>query len=232
MNVETLQTTSQAVIVLGILFTAFGGFGSYYFGKKAEEERRAELGTSFETEVSDLQTTLEPFLELARQARPEVDRQAALAGLRADIEELRRVAAKHEFTPLAPEIRATRLEAIQQLAQEFRDASMTVAITHETWTRSATRQYADQLASLLRDGGIRVSGPEQITYFLITPASPIEWGYNESDLERVQRLFAALVPIMGSGKKWTKKAHQEKGSIRIHFGGEVVFADNGLVEVQ
>lgn len=232
MDVESFQTASQGIVVLGILLTAVGGFGSYYFGKKAEEGRQAGIRASFETELSDLQSTLEPFLELARQARPEADSAAALAGLREDIEELRSVAAKHEFTPLSPETRTALVGALQRLALEYKEANMTVLITHETWTGPATRRYADQLALLLHESGIRVRGPDQITYFLITPSSPIEWGYHDSDLDRVGKLFEALLPVMGSSEKWTKRAHQKKGFVRIHFGGEVVFGKNGLVEVQ
>ena len=85
---------------------------------------------------------------------------------------------------------------------------------------------------MLQEGGVDVRGPEQITYFLITPSSPVEWGYNEGDVPRVEKLYTALAPWMGPTGKWTKAAHQAAGSVRIHFGGEVVFAANGLVEVQ
>ena len=228
MNVETLQTTSQIVIVLGILATAAGGFGSYYFGKKAEVGRSGALQTGLRA----LEAKFEPFAELARQARPDADQDAALAGLREDIEALRRVASKHEFAPLAPDLRAQLLEAIGRLAPEFSEAGMSVAVTHETWTRPATRRYADQLASVLREGGVEVTGPEQITYFLITPSSPVEWGYNEVDVARVEQLYATLAPLMGPTGKWTKAAHPKEGAVRIHSGGEAVFAANGVVELQ
>ncbi len=225
---ETLQTWSQIVIVGGLLATAAGGFGSYYFGKKAEAGRRAEDQAS----LRDIRAQLEPFEELAREVRPDADQEAALAGLREDIEKLRRVAAKYEFTPLAPALRAGLVEAVRRFAPEFAGVGMSVSITHETWTNPATRRYAAQLATVLQEGGVDVRGPEQITYFLITPSSPVEWGYNEGDVPRVEKLYTALAPLMGPTGKWTKAAHQAAGSVRIHFGGEVVFAANGLVEVQ
>ena len=228
MNVETLQTLSQIFILLGIVATAAGGFGSYYFGKKAELGRRAELQTS----LRSLEEKLEPFVDLARQARPDADQDTALAGLREDIEKLRRIALKHEFTPLEAELRAGLVESVRQFAPEFSNAGMIVKITHETWTNPATREYAVQIASMLRDGGINVTGPEQITYFLITPSSPIEWGYNETDVSLVEKLYVALAPLMGPTRKWTKAAHQEVGSIRLHFGGVAMFAANGVVELE
>ena len=96
--------------------------------------------------------------------------EAALAGLRKDIEKLRRVAAKYEFTPLAPALRAGLVQAVREFESEFARVGMSVSITYETWTNPAT--------------------------------------------------------------KWTKAAHQAAGSVRIHFGGEAVFAANGMVEVQ
>ena len=228
MNAETLQTSSQILIFLGILATAAGGLGTYHFGKKAELGRRTELQTS----LRSLEAKLEPFAELAQEARPDADQDAALTGLREDIEELRHIASKHEFTPLEADLRIQLLESVLRFAPEFSEAGMTVRITHETWTNPATREYAAQIASLLREGGLEVAGPDQITYYLVTPSSPMEWGYNETDVARVGKLFAALAPLMGPTAKWTKATHQEAGSIRLHFGGAAVFAANGIVELE
>ena len=228
MNVETLQTLSQVMVALGILAMAAGGYGAYHFGKQSELARRADLQASLQS----LEGKLEPFAELARQARPDADQDAALAGLREDIEDLRRTASKHEFTPLAPDLRAGLVDSVRRIAPEFSEANMSVNVTHETWTNPATRDYAAQLASVLREGGVQVSGPEQITYFLINPSSPIEWGYNEKDVVQVEKLYATLTPFMGPTAKWTKASHQESGSIRLHIGGAAVFDANGLVALE
>ena len=39
MNFELLQTLSQIIVTIGIIFTAIGGFGSYYFGQKIDSEK-------------------------------------------------------------------------------------------------------------------------------------------------------------------------------------------------
>ena len=109
---------------------------------------------------------------------------------------------------------------------------MNVTITHETWTNPPTRAYAAQLVSLLKEAGLRASGPEQITYYLINPSSPLEWGYNVADIPRAEKLYAALVPFMGPTTAWTKANHQEAGSMRLHFGGSAVFSPDGTVELK
>ena len=103
MRPETLQTLSQIAIVFGIVVTAFGGF-AYYYGKKAEDARAQELRTNVGellTRSQTLEKKLEPFQEIAQETHPDLDEDAALDSLRRDLEELQRIARKHEFTPLS-----------------------------------------------------------------------------------------------------------------------------------
>ena len=227
MTADTLQTWSQVVATIGLLLTGLGGFGSYYFGRKAESAQRQELRTHLVT----LEERLKPFQELAHAARPELDQDAALDGLRREIQQLREIAGKHEFTPLAPKLREEFVRRILEFSPSFLNEGVSVQITHETWSPRVTKQYLAQLAEMLREGGLEVQGPKQITYFLVTPASPIEWGYNEKDVPRVEVLYKSLLTIIRPNSKWTKASHQPLGSIRIHFGGTVVFEPGGIVKV-
>lgn len=152
--------------------------------------------------------------------------------LRAEIEDLRQIAARHEFTPLESTLRNVFIQRLQEFSSSFSDAEISVRVTHETWSSTATRQYTAQLVSLLRDGGLEVHGPDQITYFLVTPSSPIEWGYNDGNIDHVDLLYQAILTIMRPNDKWTKASHQEPGSIRIHFGGDVMFERRGVATVQ
>ncbi|MBS4042202.1 MAG: hypothetical protein KGZ59_05225 [Chitinophagaceae bacterium] len=43
MNPNFLQTICQYVVAIGIILTAIGGLGSYYYGKKADELKNATL---------------------------------------------------------------------------------------------------------------------------------------------------------------------------------------------
>ena len=236
MSIESLQTWSQIIAVAGLIVTALGGFGSYYFGQKANTARDQDFRTRLDRLSEDgkaLADRLRPFHDLAQAATPDLDQDAALARLREEIEQLREIAAKHEFTPLAPQLRTAFLSRLHALAPTFERAGISVFITHETWSRPPTRQYASQLADLLREGGLNVEGPKAITYFLVTPPSPLEWGYNETDVNgpHLDTLYRVLLTIITPNSKWTKASHQKPGSIRIHFGGEVVFRPDGVVAV-
>ena len=75
---------------------------AYYFGHKADEARAEDFRTRLDGLSEDgksLAGRLEPFYELAWAAGPGLDQDAALARLREEIERLREIAAKHEFTP-------------------------------------------------------------------------------------------------------------------------------------
>lgn len=236
MSIESLQTWSQIVALGGFVLTALGGFGSYYFGQKADTARDQDFRTRLDRLSEDgkaLAGRLEPFYELARKASPGLDQDAALARLRNEIERLREIAAKHEFTPLLLNLRTEFVARVRGFSPQFERTEFSVLITHETWTPPPTRQYAAQLADLLREGGLSVEGPNAITYFLVTPPSPLEWGYNEADVNgpHLDSLYEALLTIIHPNPKWTKKAHQKQGSVRIHFGGEAVFQSDGVVAV-
>ena len=234
MTSDILQTISQVVVFIGAVVTALGILGSYYFGKKTEETRQQETQENFAKiliQNQELNDQLKPFLQLAQTARPDLDQDAALTSLREEIEQLRQVAKKREFTPLESGLRNAFVQRVQGFSPSFSDAGVAVKITHETWSPTTTKQYAAQLASLLREGGLEVQGPDQITYFLVTPSSPIEWGYNGRDIGHVEMLYQAILTIIRPNDKWTKASHQEPGSIRIHFGGDVIFEKGGVVAV-
>ena len=229
-----LQTVSQFLAFIGTVMAALGIFGSYYFGKETEDTRQRETQENFGkilTQNQELNDQLTPFLQLAQAARPDLDQNAAPASLRKEIEQLRQVASKHEFTPLESGLRNVFVQRLQGLSLSFSEAGVTVRITHETWSPTTTKQYAAQLASLLREAGLEAQGPDQITYFLVTPSSPIEWGYNDRDIEHVEKLYQAILTIVRPSEKWTKASHQEPGTIRIHFGGDVLFEKGGIVTV-
>ena len=80
---------------------------------------------------------------------------------------------------------------------------------------------------------MKVEGPKAITYFLVTPPSPLEWGYNGADVggPHLEPLYQVLLTIIRPNPNWTKASHQQPGSVRIHFGGEVVFEPDGVVAV-
>ena len=49
MKIETLQTYSVAILILGLFLAAMGGFGAYYFGSKSERLQRQHTAAVVQT---------------------------------------------------------------------------------------------------------------------------------------------------------------------------------------
>lgn len=91
MNPNTLQTISQIVIATGIVLTALGGFGSYYFGKIKDsikdEQAQIEIDQA-KNERKEIVDILEPFTKIATQKYPNETDSNALTKLATDISNL------------------------------------------------------------------------------------------------------------------------------------------------
>ena len=70
-------------------------------------------------QAARIEEGVQTLVELAREGDPTLSEDAALGHLREEIEELRRIAAKHEFTPLVPKLRAEFVARIREFAPEF-----------------------------------------------------------------------------------------------------------------
>ena len=144
-----LQTWSHIGVFVGIVVIGGGGFAAFHFGSQAEILRQQPLRDSVSkllTRSEALENKLEPFLELAHNTRPDLDQDAALNNLRQEIEHLRKIASKHEFTPLSEELQSKFVQLLRRISVVFANAGMTIQITHETWSPTTVMQYAAQLA--------------------------------------------------------------------------------------
>lgn len=96
MRPELMQTLSQGAIALGIVITAVGGWGAYYFGNKVQDAKDVQAQDSegqLHAQVRELvegnrrlEQRLEPFVELAQKAHPSIERDAALGRLLREFE--------------------------------------------------------------------------------------------------------------------------------------------------
>lgn len=100
MQYETLQNLANIAISLGILLSAIGGYGSYYYGKIIEKEKgevakitEVKLNNEIErlsTSAEKLEKRLIPFEKTAQTLYPNLQLEAALDKLINDTIELRK----------------------------------------------------------------------------------------------------------------------------------------------
>ena len=182
--------------------------------------------------IDELAMRLKPFEELAAKLHPNLKVNEALQELRQDIERLRGIAAKHEFTPLTEPKQTTITEQLRALAPTFNQSGLHVLITHETWVPAPTRAFAEQLVTILQQGGINTAGPEFATVYLASPAYPLEWGFNSEEENSVNLLYSVLSQIIMPSDKHGIRRSFGKGKIRIHFAGQAIFQPDGVVSIQ
>ena len=62
MTFENLQTASNAIILVGALMVAIGGYGNYYYGNKIQSEKESnKLKSLSENYISDLNKLIKPL---------------------------------------------------------------------------------------------------------------------------------------------------------------------------
>jgi cell division protein FtsB len=206
---------------------------------KETDALRANLDNS-KAEIQRLETLLTPFrtIALERYTGPEQEALSKLAQrIRSledqvkDVEKFKEIASKYEFAPLESALKQNTVELLSKASGMFNQNDTEIHITHESWTTPSTRKFAEQLASMMREAGFNVTGPEFATVYLIGDVHPIEWGYNESQYEMLKYLYSTLSPIMSCDNGAKRKL---KGEInfRIHFAGQAVFESNGKVKIK
>ncbi len=145
----------------------------------------------------------------------------------AQLERVRASLAQHEFTALSDSLRRSTLQALHSVGASFQRESIKIDITHETWVLPAVREFAAELAALLRDAGFNVSGPDTATVYLASPSYPIEWGFSAAQEETVNQLFTVLAPIIPANEHHGSRRTFATGRVRIHFAGKPRFRKDG-----
>jgi len=175
---------------------------------------------------------LQPFEKLAETLYPEFAITKAVSKLTEDFNKLQMTVAKYEFTSLKNEIKEELISKLKELKVLYEQKSLSIEITYETWVLPSTRKFAEQLVNLLSDAGLKVIGPNFATVYLVGPSFPLEWGYNQDDQELAELLYQSLQTIIIPNNKYSRRTTLQKGKIRIHFAGQVIFDPSGVVSVK
>jgi hypothetical protein len=198
--------------------------------KKLEKEIKLLKGELEEktAEVQRLETLIAPFRSIALEHFTG-DEKEAITKLTEHIKTLEQKIRKYEFIPLSEDIRTQVIKQLTGLQKIYKDNNLHIELTHEKWTPSATRKYANQLAALLAESGLNVTGPGFAT--VVYPGNqsfPLEWGYNNEQEELVDKLLMILNAVQ-SCKNFAARKDLNKGHVRIHMAGNVIFDSHGRV---
>ena len=108
---EFLQNLSQILIFVGVVVSALGGLGNYYFGDKVQalkankaQQQENLLNGKIQTLVDNgqkLQDQLDPFIKMATQSYPNDDLQTALKKVQEDLNKVEELAKPPKLTYLS-----------------------------------------------------------------------------------------------------------------------------------
>ncbi len=190
-----------------------------FYEKKLEEKT---------AEAQRLESLLKPFQTIAHQLFVG-DEEVVLTKLTNRIITLENKVKKFIFKPLSADVRTQIVKQLSSLKQLYKDNNISIELTHESFTPTTTRQYVNQLALILAESGLNVTGPSFAKVdFPDNKSYPLLWDYNKEQQELAQKLYSILNAIqscrnMAAGKKFSK------GRIRIHMAGAIVFDKHGRV---
>ena len=77
MNFELWQTLSNIGMTIGLILSALGGLGSYYFGKKSDNSKEVQLNSQISILVQGnevLSQKLTPFEKMAERIYPALEK--------------------------------------------------------------------------------------------------------------------------------------------------------------
>ncbi len=190
---------------------------SKLFEKKLEEKI---------AEVQRLESLLQPFQTIAHELF-EGDEKVVLMKLTDRIKTLEEKVRKFVFKPLSENARTQIVKQLSSLKQLYKDNNIRIELTHDITTPTTTRKYANQLALIMAESGLNVTGPGFATVDSTDNRSyPLVWEYSKEQQGLAEKLYSFLNEIQSCRSVAAIKDYP-KGHIRIHMAGSIVFDDQG-----
>ncbi len=93
MNPQHLLTASHIAVLLGVLLAGFGGFGTYHFGKKADEDKANDVAAKenrLSEQIDSLAAQLSSFEDIALRLYPDLSKDEAIEKLKNNYEQLQK----------------------------------------------------------------------------------------------------------------------------------------------
>lgn len=178
-------------------------------------------------ELLSYKEILDPIRKKAVQLYPELETTAALAKLAQDLDEVRSLATRDTYRPLAPEIKGRIIQHLRALRTEL-GTNMTVEVAVENGSTSR-QSVAKALVDILAESGISVKGPSGIMTLADNPLPKISLRLNPDDFGTAEQLAGPISLYINLQMTGFNQTQQERGILKIHIVGEPLFSPEGVV---
>lgn len=178
-------------------------------------------------ELLSYKAILDPIQKKAVQLYPELETAAAIAKLAQDLDEVRSLATRDTYRPLAPEIKERIVQHLRILGTAL-GTNVTMEVVVESGSASRQR-VAKALVDILVESGIIVKGPSGVISIYERTPPDMLLELNPDDLDIANRVAGPLGLFINYQMAGVTRPRQERGVLKIHIIGEPLFSPEGVV---
>ncbi len=234
-------------VLLGIAVTASTTFFIYErFGPvRALQKENQRLLSEFKQSESDvvalrdrkdelhrenlhLRELIDPIQKKAELLYPELETVAAIARLAEDLQDVRSLATRDVYKPLAQDQKDRMVAALREIRSQSATTNMNVTVTVQQGSSSRAR-VADDLIRYLNEAGWKAEINSIMAFYSGTPAD-ISITMHPDDMTIAQQ-FAQIIGGVFINKQFAghKIDNSARGHLEITINGDPLFSDSGVV---
>jgi cell division protein FtsB len=170
---------------------------------------------------------LDPIRRKAEQLYPALETDAAVAKLAEDMKQVRDLATRDLYRPLAPNIRERVVTDLRTLRERYSEINLKVSVVPDQGIQLRTA-VAGELASVLREAGYDATAAEPRATITNSPL-PVRITMNPEDLGLAQELSRVIGGFIDTRFSGITDDKREKGTFIIWIAGDPLFSADGVV---
>ena len=236
-----LKTITVVALIAVVTIYLYSRFGPARAFQKDNARLKASLSQS-QAEVAalrdkkdelhrenlHLKELIDPIQKKAELLYPELETAAAIAKLAEDVQDVRSLATRDVYKPLAEDKQQEMVAALRALQAQgsFPNLSVTVVVQQGSSSRA---RVASDLKKYLQDAGWNAEMKSVMSFYSGTPPD-ISIKMHPEDIPITQQL-AGIVGTLFINRQFAgiKREKFERGHIEITINGDPLFSDSGIV---
>lgn len=180
------------------------------------------------TSNATYQILYDPVRKIAQELHPELELSAAISKLSDDLKEVRSLATRDVFQPLADPARSELVNSLKMLQGWYGTNQISVEFTIENGNKNR-RLFTEEWVSIVNDGGLKAAITSSGTSFFSGTPPDVSMNFNPNDMQMAQTFAKLIQPLVNTKFAGAINSVSTKGVIQINVVGEPLFLPNGSV---
>ncbi|MEN6574936.1 MAG: hypothetical protein ABFD90_01240, partial [Phycisphaerales bacterium] len=170
---------------------------------------------------------LDPIRRKSEQLYPSLETDAAVAKLAEDINEVRELATRDLYRPLATHICERAIADLRAFREQHLEMNLSVSVVPEQGSHLRIL-VAEELTSLFKQAGINASAGKPVLTFT-NEYSPIRITMNPEDVTLAQEIVRTIANFVHAKFSGNKNEDCRRGAFTIRIAGDPLFSPDGVV---